>query len=143
MKCKVCDKELARINTSHVKTHKMTMEEYNNIDNIKIEKEEVKLETIWDSIDTSTVEYKMKVSKLSNNIKQVKQSNMIKFDDKDNCPVCLEKIFETYAFVHLKNKWEQKSGKLERPQVVMHRPCAIATGTVNFLLGRVSTIRKN
>lgn len=127
--CKVCDKELMVINMSHISTHNMTKEEYKAYGEVEPVEPEQQVETIWDSVDTNSVEYKMKVAKFRFPVELTSRMN-ITVDQNRKCPVCLQRIFESVVFVLLSNRSEIMGRRALTPQSAKHKACTIAIADI-------------
>lgn len=137
MKCKACNKEYAVINIQHLATHDMTMEEYDNIGKVEPVEPQEEIETIWSSIDTNSMEYKMKVAQLNRTINTLNNKTNVTIEKGRACPVCHQRIYEATSFVLLRTKHEQQGNRLREPQSIKHKACAIATANMRDILASV------
>jgi len=135
--CKVCEKELKVVNLSHIKTHQLTREDYDKYDTINPVEPEETVEPIWSSLDTTSIQYKTKRIRMFNHHVQLNAKMNVLMKDKSLCPTCLKRIFEPIGFVLLRSRLEIQAKRLEKPQYVMHKECAVASGDIRNVLASV------
>lgn len=135
--CKICDKEYAIITMSHIKTHDMTKEEYDAYGTVDPIEQEAVGEPMWESLDTSSIEYKTKRARLMSNQKALNNNMNVKVGDHRNCPVCVERIYEPHAYVRLRSRLEQTNRRIQNEQTVMHLECVIAVASIRDQIASV------
>lgn len=141
--CKICKRSFVKINISHLRTHNMTREQYDKADTIQpVTPDKDVIKTIWDSMNTSSIEYKMKASAMDKGNLTLRSQNNVMVQDGRICPECNDKIYEPYAYVSLSPGFEQTGRILQEVQYIKHKQCTIATGSIYHKMAVVPVPRR-
>lgn len=138
-RCKVCKQPFKVVNKSHVRAkHDLSWEEYEAIGDVELVGQDGKpIRSIWDSLDTSAIEFKIKNRVLKQKIVQIKDRYCVDLRQGKNCYGCVEKIHEIAVYIILTS---EKEILLEEPQVMKkpyHRDCALAVASKHNKIGLV------
>lgn len=127
------------VNKSHVRSkHDLTWDEYESYGEVKLVDDSGEpIESIWDSIDTSHIEFRIKNRTLGNRIVEISNRRCVDLRQGRNCYGCVQKIesIAVYVILHTENEL-----KLETPEYMKkpyHKKCAMAVASKTSKIGIV------
>ena len=135
--CKVCKKTLKTINMSHVKTHDMTMEEYEAYGDVNPIEAGDNVDSVWNSIDTESTEYKVKVNHHKSNIIHLSRRDVVDLRDGRKCAFCGEILIYLTVYIILDTSEEVHLKKPMTMKKPYHKDCAIAKSSIKHRIAAV------
>lgn len=137
-KCKICNGEYKEVNKSHVRAkHNMTWEEYQAYNKITPVQDQEKIQTIWDSVNIDSIEFKVRHRALSSSIPHIRNNECVDLRNGKICHGCKRKIHGISVFIILYTYIEMRTNKPEHMKKPYHKDCAIAVADSTHRIGVV------